>query len=140
MYCLVVTTTLLLINTGEHSSGSVAGVEATSPPACPRYPTRTCRGPYTIRPSRRPSVGSPIPVVPLPSLQDPPSPACSQNNAPVMESCLVQCQKDVCCRAFGLDASGNCVTSSRNTEELHLVKESMEPYPFACIEGMLLYV
>ena len=93
---------------------------------CPRFPDPVCKGPFVIRPSRK-------------SMEEADgstgSGQCFPDQASAMESCLVQCQKDECCRAFGLDTSGKCVTSYRSTEELHFVKELNVSLKAICLKG-----
>ena len=82
-------------------------------PSCPWHVQPQCKGPYVIRPSAT-------------------RPQCHADHQSAMMSCMQQCQADVCCRAFGLDAAGTCVTSNTTTEALHFVKESNEPNPETC--------
>ena len=89
---------------------------------CPRQPEPRCKGPtYIIRPAR----------------QQRESPKCHADQQPKMMSCMHECQADVCCRAFGLDDSGQCETSSTPVETLHFVKETPDPVPSRCFEGKI---
>ena len=82
---------------------------------CPRRGPG-CKGPYRIRSSVA-------------------KPQCHADQQSAMMSCMQQCQVDVCCRAFGLDAAGNCITSNLTTEELHFVKETPDPVDLSCFQG-----
>jgi hypothetical protein len=91
-------------------------VLAESTPSCLGHKQPQCLGPYVIRPARQSSYGR----------------TCLADQWSVMTSCMQQCQEDMCCQAFGVDAAGKCVTSRTQTEELHFVKESEEAYPLRC--------
>ena len=93
-----------------------------APAPCPRYPDSTCKGPYVIRPALKTSPDA--------------RPQCQADQWAVMTSCMQRCQQDACCRAFGLDAAGDCVTSNITTEDLHFVKESEDPLQAECIQGL----
>ena len=86
---------------------------------CPRQPGARCTGPYVIRPAR----------------QQKKSAQCHADQQSTMMSCMKKCQADVCCRAFGLNATGKCVTSNRTTETLHFVKETPDPLDRSCFQG-----
>ena len=88
---------------------------------CPRQAGTECKGPYVIRPAHQ-QVGNT-------------SHQCHAGQQSAMMSCMQKCQADVCCRAFGLDAAGNCVTSKVKTETLYFVKESPDPVDLSCFQG-----
>ena len=91
---------------------------------CPRQPKVGCKGPYVIRPAH----------------QQKKSPQCRVDQQSAMMSCMQQCQADECCRAFGLNATGKCVTSNWTTETLHFVKETPDPVNLSCFQGWLKYI
>ena len=86
---------------------------------CPRQPGARCKGPYVIRPASQQKEGH----------------QCHADQQLTMMSCMQKCQADVCCRAFGLDAAGKCVTSNRTTETLHFVKETPDAVDLSCFQG-----
>ena len=96
---------------------------AQSQPSCPKHPSPHCRGPYVIRPVRHTVTETTA------------DSACQPEHEAEMTSCLRACQEDACCREFGLDGSGNCVTMHQVTETLQFVKETEEPYPESCLRG-----
>ena len=88
---------------------------------CPRQEGAECKGPYVIRPAHQQVENT--------------SHQCHAGQQSAMMSCMQQCQADVCCRAFGLDAAGTCVKSKVKTETLYFVKESPDPVDLSCFQG-----
>ena len=86
---------------------------------CPREIGARCKGPYVIRPAR----------------EQRKSHQCRTDQQSAMMSCMQQCQADACCRAFGLDDSGYCETSSIPIETMQFVKEMSDPLQLSCFQG-----
>ena len=86
---------------------------------CPRQPGARCKGPHVIRRVSQQKEGH----------------QCHADQQLKMMSCMQRCQADVCCRAFGLDDEGECVTSSIPIETLHFVKETPDAVGLNCFQG-----
>ena len=91
--------------------------------SCLRRPGAECTGPFVIRLASQQKEGT-IRIR-----------QCYAYQQSTMTSCMHQCQADVCCRAFGLDAAGTCVTFNMATERLHFVKETPSTVQLGCLEG-----